>query len=57
VVPLSTKNKIRDIFFLNREKGTFSDEDGLLLENFYRENVKQLQILLGKKMPWDLIDR
>jgi len=55
VFPKSLKNQIRDTFLFKKEESKFPEEERETLENFYREDVKQLQILLGRKMPWDWI--
>ena len=38
----------------NRPKPPLLPEDRNLLENFYREDVKNLQNLLGNKLPWKI---
>ena len=35
------------------EKPKLSDQDRTLLENFYRDDVKKLEGLLGKQFPWN----
>jgi len=42
--------------FDRKQKSKFPEEERSTLENYFREDVKQLQIILKQKMPWDWIE-
>jgi len=54
-IPASIRHKVRLAIFYKKQNTSFPEEVRKTLEDFYGEDVKQLQILLGRKMPWDWI--
>jgi len=55
-IPSSMRIQIRDTLFFKKQKSEFPEEERSTLENYFREDVKQLQIILKQKMPWDWIE-
>ena len=53
LVPQSMRWSIKKKLFLkDNVKPKMADEDGILLQKFYQEDVNNLEKLLGRKFPW-----
>jgi len=53
ILPQSTRTFLRNNFFVKKGvKPKLEEEDRKLLTNFYSADVKKLQTLLGRKLPW-----
>ena len=56
LVPQSLRWKLKKLFILKEvEKPKLSDQDRILLENFYRDDIKKLEGLLHRQLPWDWV--
>jgi len=57
ILPEDFVRKLRDEVVLKKQnKPKLSKEEMISLENYYREDVKKLQKLLERKLPWDWIN-
>jgi len=57
LVPQNLRWKIKQNLLIKRDKKPLLlDKDRLVLEKFFREDVKNLQILLKRKIPWEWIE-
>ena len=45
------------VLLKKEEKPKLSNEDRAILEDFYRDDMKDLQNLLNRKLPWPGINR
>jgi len=52
LVPFQGKVLLKKIVTKKEKKPKLSNEDRCFLEKFYKEDVKNLEILLGRKLPW-----
>jgi len=52
LVPYEGSLVLRKIFSKKTEKTSLSDEERKFVEDIYREDVKKLQKILAKKIPW-----
>jgi len=53
LIPQNIRWRLKQDILLKREKKPILvKEDRLILEDFYREDVKKLQILLNREFPW-----
>ena len=53
ILPQSTRTFLKNNFFIKKGvKPKMEDEDRKFLTNFYSDDVKKLQTLLGRKLPW-----
>ncbi len=53
ILPQSARTFLRNNFFVKKGvKPKLEEEDRKLLTNFYIDDVKKLQTLLGRKLPW-----
>jgi len=51
--PTSTRKFVREkILFKHPQKPTINDEDRKILVDYYKNDVKKLEKILGKKLPW-----
>ena len=58
IIPQSLQWKVREKFLLKKEtKPTISKEDQQILEQFYKNDVKELKILLKRNLPWEWIKK
>ena len=58
IIPQSLRWKLRQKVLLKKEsKPKLSDEDRTMLENFYKNDVKNLKNLLKIEFPWDWINK
>jgi len=58
IIPQSLRWKLRQKVLLKKEsKPKLSDEDRVMLENFYKNDVKNLKNLLKIEFPWDWINK
>jgi len=56
-VPQSLRWKLREKFLLKKEtKPTISKEDEQNLEQFYKNDVRELKVLLKRNLPWEWIN-
>jgi len=57
IISSSLKWKLKENILLKKEaKPELSKDDKLLLENFYRNDMKDLETLLKTKLPWEWIN-
>lgn len=56
-LPRSSTSTLKMLFGKKTKKIPLSMEDRKFLEDIYRENVKKLQNLLGRNLPWDLVKK
>ncbi len=57
ILPEDFVRKLRDEVVLKKQnKPKLSKEEMICLENYYREDVKKLQKLLERKLPWNWIN-
>jgi len=55
LVPQSLRWKMRDKIALKKEeKPKLQDEDRLILESFFQDNVLKLKEMLGRDLPWNI---
>lgn len=52
LVPFERSLEIRKIFSKKTEKPPLSDDDKKFLEDIYRQDVKKLQQILSRNLPW-----
>jgi len=53
ILSASTRKYLREKFFLRKgTKPLMKQQDREFLTNFYRDDVKKLQTMLGRKLPW-----
>lgn len=52
LVPYERSLEIRKIFSKKTEKSPLSDDDKKFLEDIYRQDVKKLQQILSRNLPW-----
>ena len=53
LIPQNLMWSLRDKLLLgNKEKPKLSEEDVKILQKFYKEDVEDLEKLLGRKLPW-----
>jgi len=53
IIPTSSRRVIKEKFLLkNEQKPKMSEIDRDVLTKFYREDVKKLEKILGRKLPW-----
>jgi len=58
LIPKSLKWKLKDaILVKNEKKPDLEKEDRLILENYYFDDVKKLQNLLKRRLPWGWIEK
>jgi len=56
-IPEWVRKKIRDDIIIKKQKKPhISKKDSLALEDFYRKDVENLQILLKRKLPWKWVN-
>ena len=56
-VPQSLRWKLKqNVLTKYEKKPEMSKDDRLILEKFYRTDVKKLQLLLKKELPWTLVN-
>ncbi len=57
-IPQSLRWEVRQKVLLKKEeKPKLADEDRAILEDFYREDAENLQVLLKRKLPWPWISQ
>ncbi len=53
IMPKSLKSKLREkVLMKNKKKPEISEDEKLILENFYREDLLSLENILKRKLPW-----
>ena len=53
LIPTLTRQKLGDKFFLNEtDRPTIQERERIFLKDIYQNEVKDLEKLLGKKLPW-----
>ena len=58
IIPQNLQWKIKEnIIYKKEKKPKIPDEDRLILQNFYRDDARDLQALLNRKLPWDWVDK
>ena len=57
LLPKSLKWKLKEAIILkNEKKPQFTNEHRIIMENYYREDARNLQNLIKRKLPWKWID-
>ncbi len=57
-MPQSLRWKLREKVLLKKEtKPTISKEDEQILEQFYKNDVRELKVLLKRNLPWEWIKK
>lgn len=58
LLPKSLKWKMKESILVKKEKKPdLKKEDSLILEKYYRNDVRKLQNLLKRKLPWGWIEK
>ena len=58
LIPKSLKWKLKEKFVLKKQKRPdITNEESIILENYYREDVKKLQNLLKRNLLWEWIEK
>jgi len=58
LIPKSLKWKLKEKIVLKKQKRPdITNEESIILENFYREDVKKLQNILKRNLPWKWINK
>jgi len=58
LIPKSLKWKLKEKIILKKQKRPdITNEESIILENYYREDVKKLQNLLKRNLPWKWIEK
>jgi len=57
LIPRNSRRGLKKkVFLKDKEKPELSEKDGRLLQKFYKEDVSNLEKLLGRKFPWKWFD-
>lgn len=52
IMPKNTRKILKDKILLAEKKPTMSKEDKEILKNFFSNDVKELEKIFGRKLPW-----
>jgi len=52
LIPESTRKNLANYILLDKSKPEMSEKDRESLIKFYKDDVEQLKLLLGRKLPW-----